>query len=91
MKNDVITIDITDLTPEGFGVGRHDGKVIFVSDTAVGDRCEALIMKEQKNHSFARLVKIIVPSQDRIESDCEVCKKCLSLHKFTDNYETSDK
>ena len=76
MKNDVITIDITDLTPEGFGVGRHDGKVIFVSDTAVGDRCEVLIMKEQKSHSFARLVKIISPSQDRIEPDCEVCKKC---------------
>ncbi len=76
MKNDVITIDITDLTPEGFGVGRYEGKVIFVSDTAVGDRCEVLIMKELKNHSFARLLKIITASRDRIEPNCEVCKKC---------------
>lgn len=76
MKNDVITIDITDLTPEGFGVGRHDGKVIFVSDVAIGDRCEVLIMKELKSHSFAKLQKLIISSQDRVEPDCEVCKKC---------------
>lgn len=76
MKNDVITIDITDLTPEGFGVGRHDGKVIFVSDTAVGDRCEVVIMKELKSHSFAKLLKIITPSPDRAEPDCEVCRQC---------------
>ena len=76
MKNDVITIDITDLTFEGFGVGRHDGKVIFVADTAVGDRCEVLVMKELKSHSFARLLNVIEPSKDRITPDCEVCRKC---------------
>ena len=76
MKNDVITIDITDLTFEGFGVGRHDGKVVFVADTAVGDRCEVLVMKELKSHSFARLLNVIEPSQDRITSDCDVCRKC---------------
>ncbi len=76
MKNDIITLDITDLTPEGFGVGRHDGKVVFVSDTAIGDKCEVKVLKELKSHSFARLESVIEPSADRIEPDCEVCRKC---------------
>lgn len=76
MKNDIIKIDITDVTPEGFGVGRIDGKVYFVSDTAIGDALDALVLKELKSHSFAKLINLAKPSPDRIESDCEVSKKC---------------
>lgn len=76
MKNDIIEIEITDITPEGFGVGRHDGKVVFVADTAVGDRVRAIVMKELKNHSFAKVFEILSPSPDRIESDCAVSRKC---------------
>ena len=76
MKNDIITIEITDITPEGFGVGRADGRVYFVADTAIGDKCECLVLKELKSHSFAKLVNIVTPSPQRIEPDCAVCKKC---------------
>ena len=76
MKNDVIQLNITDLTPEGFGVGRYDGKVVFVSDTAVGDTIEAIILKELKSHSFAKVKSVLTPSPDRIESDCPVSQKC---------------
>lgn len=76
MKNDVIQLEITDLTPEGFGVGRYDGKVIFVSDTAAGDVIEALVLKELKSHSFAKVLKILTPSPDRTASDCEISGKC---------------
>lgn len=76
MKNDIIQIEITDITPEGFGVGRSGGKVVFVPDAAVGDRLEAKILKELKNHSFAKIERIISPSGDRIASDCPVSAKC---------------
>lgn len=76
MKNDIITLEITDITPEGFGVGRVDGKVYFVADTAVGDKCECLVLKELKSHSFAKLISISTPSPDRTEPDCAVAKKC---------------
>ncbi len=76
MKNDVITLDITDLTFEGYGVGRQDGKVCFVSDAASGDRAEVLVLKELKNRSYAKIQRIITPSPDRIDSDCEVSQKC---------------
>ncbi|MBR5779315.1 MAG: 23S rRNA (uracil(1939)-C(5))-methyltransferase RlmD [Clostridia bacterium] len=76
MKNDIITLEITDITPEGFGVGRVDGKVYFVADTAIGDICDCLVMKELKSHSFAKLVNIKSPSPDRIDPNCAVCKRC---------------
>lgn len=76
MKNDIINLEITDITPEGFGVGRLDGKVFFVADTAKGDRIEALVLKELKNRSFAKVQKILSPSPDRIDSDCRVSQKC---------------
>lgn len=76
MKNEVITTEITDLTPEGFGVGRHENKVIFIADTAVGDTVEALVLKELKSHSFAKIQKLLTPSPDRIDPDCEISQKC---------------
>ncbi len=76
MKNDIITLQITDITPEGYGVGRLNGKVYFVSDTAIGDICECLVLKELKSHSFAKLVNVVTPSPDRIDPDCSVCKQC---------------
>ncbi len=76
MKNDIITLEITDITPQGFGVGRIDNKVYFVADTAIGDKIQATVLKELKSHSFAKVINIITPSPDRIEPDCAVCKKC---------------
>ena len=76
MKNDIVTLEITDVTPEGFGIGRVDGKVYFVADTAIGDKCDCLVLKELKSHSFAKLVSISSASADRIDPDCAVCKKC---------------
>ena len=44
-KNQTVTVEINDLTDLGFGVGRVDGAVIFVSDTVPGDVIEAKIIK----------------------------------------------
>lgn len=76
MKNDIITLEITDITPEGFGVGRYENKVVFIADTAIGDTVEALVLKELKSHSFAKVQNIITKSPDRIESDCTISQKC---------------
>ena len=76
MKNDIINLEITDITPEGFGVGRLEGKVYFVADTAVGDKIEALVLKELKNRSFAKVQRILSPSPFRVQSDCHVSQKC---------------
>jgi len=76
-KNTIKRIKITDLNPNGNGVGRtEEGKVVFVPLTAPGDVCEVKIIKENKGYLVGRLERIITPSMDRIEPDCPVYKKC---------------
>ena len=75
-KNDLYTIEITGMTAEGNGVGRADGIAVFVPHTAVGDVISCKIVKLAKSYAYGIIDKILTPSPDRIESDCEVSAKC---------------
>ncbi len=76
-KNQTVTIDITGLTQEGYGVGRSDGRVIFVRSAAVGDRVEARILKVAKTYAWAKIDHLLIPSPDRVDYDlCPVAGKC---------------
>jgi len=75
-KNEIITLEITDITNEGNGVGRADGMAVFVPETAVGDVLKVKIVKVLKNYCFGIVDKIITPSADRIEVDCPHFPKC---------------
>ena len=48
-KNDLVVLEITDLTEEGQGVGKCDGLVFFVKGSVMGDVVEAKILKVKKN------------------------------------------
>jgi len=76
-KNSIIELDITSMTSEGDGVARNaDGIVVFIPDTAVGDRVEAHILKVKRNIAYAKVSRVITPSADRIEPDCPVSRSC---------------
>ena len=75
-KNQIVTLEITDITSEGNGVGRSDGMAVFVPETAVGDIIEVRIVKVLKNYAYGKVEKIVIPSADRIEPDCEYFPKC---------------
>ncbi|MCQ2770311.1 MAG: 23S rRNA (uracil(1939)-C(5))-methyltransferase RlmD, partial [Clostridia bacterium] len=76
-KNDIVRLNIVDLTSEGMGVGRlEDGFVVFVSYTAPGDVIDAHILKVEKSYAYAKIEKIISPSSMRCESNCDVFEKC---------------
>lgn len=75
-KDDLITIKIEDMSSEGLGVGRCDGMAFFVKDTVIGDVAEAKIMKLKKTYGYARLVRLLVPSADRVEPLCPVSRQC---------------
>ncbi len=75
-KNDIIKIEITDVTDTGNGLGRHDNTVVFVPNTAVGDFVSVLIIKVNKNYCIGKLLEIIKPSVFRIEPDCDCFSKC---------------
>ena len=53
-KNDIVNLEITSLTSEGSGVGRHEGMAVFVPFTAVGDIIRCRIVKALKNYAENR-------------------------------------
>ena len=75
-KNDIINLEITDITDEGNGVGKHDGIAVFVPFAAVGDKLSVKIVKTQKSFAYGIIDSVILPSKTRIENDCPVFSKC---------------
>lgn len=75
-KNDLIMLEITDLTEEGQGVGKKDGLVFFVKDSVMGDLVEARILKAKKNYAYAKVEKLLEASPYRIIPLCPVAGKC---------------
>jgi len=75
-KNDMVEVEITGMTTDGNGVGRHNDLAIFVPLTALGDTLRVKITKVMKSYAFGIIEEIITSSADRVDSDCEVFKKC---------------
>ncbi len=75
-KNDIVELEITDISSEGSGIGKADGMAVFVPLTAVGDVINARVLKVKKNYAFAKVEDIITPSPHRIDIDCGVFARC---------------
>lgn len=75
-KNDIVTVEITDIGVNGEGIGRVDGYILFIKDAVIGDTVEAKLMKAKKNYGYARLMKIIKASKYRVSPKCEFARKC---------------
>lgn len=75
-KNDIITLDITDVTAEGSGVGRFEGMAVFVPLTAVGDKVKAKVLKVKPRYAYAKLLEILSPSENRTDTDCPYFSQC---------------
>ncbi len=58
-KNDVVTVEITDIGVGGEGIGRVDGYTLFIKDAIIGDVVEAKVMKAKKNYGYARLMETV--------------------------------
>ena len=77
-KNSTVTVDITDITDLGFGVGRVDGKVIFISETVPGDKVEAKVIKVNSSYLIGKAEQFITKSSIRVTDRCKEtgCKSC---------------
>lgn len=75
-KNEIVEITIEDIGVNGEGIGKIDGYALFVKDAVIGDRIEAKITKAKKNYAYARLMKILEPSVDRVMPKCPVARQC---------------
>ena len=75
-KNEIVTVTIEDIGVGGEGIGKIDGYTLFVKDTVIGDVVEVKIMKAKKHYGYARLMKILTPSPNRITPPCPVARQC---------------
>lgn len=75
-KNDIIELQITDVTNEGNGVGRHDAMAVFVPFTAPGDIIDCRIAKMQSSYAFGIIEGIKSASPQRVENDCAAFPMC---------------
>ena len=75
-QGDLIEVEITDLNTSGKGVGKLDGRVVFVPDTVSGDRIIARIIHLKSQYGEGKLQKLLIPSEHRIRPRCIVADKC---------------
>ncbi|MBQ8351960.1 MAG: 23S rRNA (uracil(1939)-C(5))-methyltransferase RlmD [Clostridia bacterium] len=81
-KNMLCEIQITDLNNLGFGVGRVEGKVVFVSGAVDGDLVEARIIRVNSGYAIARTERVLLESKHRSPSPCAApgCGGCAYRH-----------
>ena len=77
-KNDVLDLEIIDITNLGFGVAKKDGEVIFISDTVPKDKIKAKIIKVQSSFAVGKVMEYISRSDLWSYDRCDFagCKSC---------------
>jgi len=71
-----IELDIVDLSHDGRGVGRVDGKAVFVSGALSGERVRARMLKRKRSFDQAELIEVLRPSAERVEPGCAHFGRC---------------
>ncbi len=76
MAEFIRNLEITSLVHGGRGIGRHEGKAVFVPLVAPGDRVDCRVVKSRRRFAEAELSAIIVPSPLRREPPCPFFGTC---------------
>src|SRR4051794_20314639 len=84
----IMILDIERILPGGVGLAHAEGKTVFVSLAAKGDRLRVRIDREQGNLLFASIEEILKPSPQRIEPPCPYFGRCGGCDFQQLNYET---
>lgn len=69
-------IQIEKLAFGGAGVGRIEGKAVFVRGGLPGEVLNISIIKEKERYAEAKIEDIVVPAPERTEPPCPVFEKC---------------
>jgi 23S rRNA (uracil1939-C5)-methyltransferase len=74
------TVEIEKIVYGGRGLGRINGKVVFVPFTAPGDRVEVKVLREKKDYSEAVLQTVEQESPLRVRPFCDHFGQCGGCH-----------
>nr|WP_282452879.1 23S rRNA (uracil(1939)-C(5))-methyltransferase RlmD [Lysobacter sp. CAU 1642] len=76
-------MEIQDLSHDGRGVGRIDGKAVFVAGALPGERVRASLVSRKRNFDEARTIEVLEASADRVVPKCAafgLCGGCALQH-----------
>ncbi|MEP6955268.1 MAG: class I SAM-dependent RNA methyltransferase [Chthoniobacterales bacterium] len=71
-----VELEIQDVAFGGAGVGRVEGKAVFVPFTIEGERVTARIVREKKQFAEAQLHEVIAASPQRVAPTCPYFGRC---------------
>ncbi|MGH8184575.1 MAG: TRAM domain-containing protein, partial [Rhodanobacteraceae bacterium] len=79
----VFEASIDDLSHDGRGVARVDGKTVFVADALPGERVRAKLVRRHRHFDEAQTEEILQASSDRVAPRCAhfgTCGGCVLQH-----------
>lgn len=76
MKNTLARLVIESLSSDGSGVGRLDGKAVFVPATAPDDEITVRIVKDMGRYAFGIVEELHRSGPGHIQPDCPVYRPC---------------
>src|SRR5262249_41109034 len=76
MPEPVVSLTIDRLSYGPAGVGRAEGKVIFVPGTVPGDEVEVVLNEEKKTYATGHLIALQRPSPQRRHPPCPYVSRC---------------
>ena len=83
LPEEILEAEIDALSHDGRGVGRVDGKTVFVRDALPGEHVRFRLTRRKKNFDEGVLVELLRAAPDRVEPGCAhfgVCGGCSLQH-----------
>lgn len=86
-QGEKLAVAITDVSSTGDGLGRWEGRVIFVPDTVPGDKVLTRLVQVKPSFARGKLLQFIEASPDRVRPACIVADKCGGCQWQSMSYE----
>lgn len=87
-KGQEIELQIDSAAYKGKGIGKVNGKAVFVPNTAPGDRIRTRIVKRKKSYLEGKLLEVLEGGPNRIEPKCRHAQACGGCNWQHVDYET---
>ena len=87
LPTEAVEVEIDGLSHEGRGIGRIDGKTVFVEGALPGEKVQMKYTFQRGKFDEGRTISIDNPNPDRVEPPCShfgVCGGCSMQHLSTD-------
>jgi 23S rRNA (uracil1939-C5)-methyltransferase len=73
---EVLSLTIEKLVDRGWGMGRVEGRVVFVPGVCAGELVTARVTALRKGYAEAQVETILQPASDRVHPPCPVVEAC---------------